>query len=143
MMDTSVRADAESGEESGSLDLPSIFVEALAEVGSRSDRRATELTTKAFDYLRREIKRNVAENSFKELTKGREPQELLWLLVACSVEPEPEPDRVSLIMGSDSRKLKAIVQKFRECAAQIDSINSAIVGQIFRTARLQLLTGFR
>ncbi len=146
-MDTSSRTDAESRGMPGSLDLTSIFVEALAEVRSRSDPRATELATKAFDYLRREIKSNAAVDSFKELTKGREPEELLWLLVACSAEPEPEPDRVSLIMGSDSRKLKAIVQKFRECAAQIDSINSAIVGQIFRKADIplpyQLPTGLR
>src|SRR5258707_10790295 len=129
MMDKSVRAEAESREESGSLDLTSIFVEALAEVRSRSDPRAIEHTTKAFEYIRREIRNNVAEDSFEKLTKGCEPQELLWLLAACSVDPEP--DRVSLIMGSNSRQLKAILQGFRECAARIDSLNSAIVGQIF------------
>jgi len=140
MMDKSVRAEAESTEESGSLDLTSIFMEALAEVRSRSDPRATELTTKAFDYLRREIERaDFAKESFDKLcAKQCEPQELLWLLAACAAGPAPEPDRVSLIMGSDSRKLKAIVQKFRQCATQIDSINSAIVGQIFNAARLQL-----
>ena len=50
-------------------------------------------------------------------------------------------------MGSDSRKLKAIARRFRECAAQIDSISSAIVGQIFRKADIplpyQLPTGLR
>ena len=151
MMDTSSRTDAESSrEEPDSLDLTSIFVEALAEVRSRSDQRATDLTTKAFDYLRGEIKSTAAEDSFKKLTKltkGCEPQELLWLLAACSVDPEPEPDRVSLIMGSNSRELKPIEQEFRECAALIDSINSAIVGQIFTAANLplpyQLPTGLR
>ena len=146
-MDTSGQADAESREESGSLNLAAIFDEALAEVRSRSDPRIIELTTAAFDYLRGEIRRNAAEDSFKKLTKGCEPQELLWLLTACSVNPEPEPDRVSLIMGSDRRQLKAIVQEFRECAARIDSINSAIVGQIFRTVNLplpyELPTGLR
>jgi len=148
MMDTSSRTDAESSrEEPDSLDLASIFEEALAEARSRSDQRATDLTAKAFDYLRREIKRNAAENSFEKLTKGCEPQELLWLLAACSEDPEPEPDRVSLIMGSNSRQLKAIVKEFRECAARIDSINSAIVGQIFSAANIplphQLPTGLR
>jgi len=144
-----VRADAETSEESGSLDLTSIFMEALAEVRSRSDPRATELTTKAFDYLRREIEcAAFAKESFDKLcAKQCEPQELLWLLAACSVDPEPEPDRVSLIMGSNSRELKPIEQEFRECAALIDSINSAIVGQIFTAANLplpyQLPTGLR
>ena len=79
MMDTSVRADTESRKESGSLDLTNIFMEALAEVRSRSDPRATELTTKAFDYLRREIERaNFAKESFDKLcAKQCEPQELL------------------------------------------------------------------
>ena len=139
MMDTSVRADTESRKESGSLDLTSIFMEALAEVRSRSDPRATELTTKAFDCLRREIKDAVANDSFEKLCAEKcEAQELLWLLAACSVGPGPEPERLSLIMGSNSRKLKAFGKKFRECAARIDSINSAIVGQIFRTAKLRL-----
>ena len=149
LAEKSIRADAATSEESGSLDLTSIFMEALAEVRSRSDPRATELTTKAFDYLRREIERaDFAKESFGKLcAKGCEAEELLWLLASCAEGPAPEPDRVSLIMGSDNRQLTAIEQEFRECAALIDSINSAIVGQIFSAANLplpyQLPTGLR
>jgi hypothetical protein len=136
----SVRADAESKEESGSLDLTSIFVEALAEVRSRSDPRATALMTRALGYLRREIERAAfAKDSFGKLcAKECEAEELLWLLSSCAEGPAPEADRVSLIMGSDNRELKGIEQKFRECAALIDSINSAIAGQIFSAAHFCL-----
>jgi hypothetical protein len=130
----------ESREVPGSLDLTQIFVEALADVRSRSEQRATDLATKALDYLRREIEgAAMAKRSFEELcAKGCDAQDLLWLLAACSGSPSPEPDRVSLIMGSNTRQLKAIVKEFRQCAARIDSINSAIVGQIFSAAKLRL-----
>src|SRR4029077_7440844 len=126
-MDTRVRAAAETGEESDFLDLTRIFEEALAEVRSGSDPRITELRTKALDYLRREIERAAfAKESFDKLcAKQCEPQELLWLLAACSEGPSPEPTRLSLMMGFDSRKLKAIEQKFRKCAALVEAINSA------------------
>jgi len=140
MTETIVRAHAESREVPGSLDLTRIFVEALADLRARSDQRATHLTAKAFDYLRGKIEgAALAKRSFKELcAKGCEAQELLWLLAACSEGPTPEPDRVSLIMGSNPRQLAAIVKEFRACAARIDSMNSAIVGQIFSAANLHL-----
>lgn len=139
-MDKSVRTYAESREESGSLDLASIFVEALAEARSPSDQKARDVIAKAFDYLSRRIQKDAfANDSFKKLSEnGCEAQELLWLLAACSEGPSAEPNRVSLIMGSDSRKLKAIVRKFRGCAAQIEAINSARVGLIFNRANLPL-----
>ena len=140
MTETGVRTHAESREASGSLDLTRIFVEALADLRARSDQRATQLTEKAFDCLRGKMDgAALAKRSFKELcARGCEAQELLWLLAACSEGPEPEPNRVSLIMGSDPRQLAAIVKEFRACAARIDSINSAIVGQIFSAANLRL-----
>jgi len=114
------------------LDLGGIFLRAAADL--RSDSEVRPIADKALEYLRREIEGNhTAARYFNELcSESCDAQELLWLLAACS--EDPEPDRVDGIMGFDARQLEAIVKGFCKCAGQIEQINSAPVGKIFTVA---------
>jgi hypothetical protein len=115
-----------------SLHLGGIFLRAAADL--RSDPKARPIAEKAWEYLRREIKENDrATRYFESLcSEGCDAQELLWLMAACS--ENPEPDRVDKFMGFNARQLKAIVQGFCGSADRIEQINSALVGKIFKVA---------
>ncbi len=103
----------------------------------RKDPRYPRLSKNALDRLNTEIQNNrYAAGFFEDLrTAGCDSQELLRLLAACSEDPEPE--RITGVLGLDHRRLSAAVKSFSKCALQIEQVNQSPAKAIFDEAAIK------